>query len=41
MKGLKIEKVLLTKERRALEVQKARTQQRQTPQDRPAGRRGA
>ncbi len=40
MKGLKIEKVLLTKERRALEVQKARTQQRQT-QERPAGRRGA
>ena len=41
MKGLKIEKVLLTKERRALEVQKARTQQRQSQEDRPAGRRGA
>ncbi len=40
MKSLKIEKVLLTKERRALEVQKTRAQQRQI-QDRPAGRRGA
>ena len=41
MKGLKIEKVMLTKERQALEVQKARAQQRPDAQDRPGGRRAA